>query len=168
MVDNPLLSYIDVRHAHFLPPSLTIREAWDLTPRYTTVEDHALVRDESTKCVSQSRKTHIPVEGPDAPVQVAEPMAAESANPSKAEADLGEEMVTRRTLNIDRFLLSTCPVAQSQKTPSKEWTLPPPSSRAKKKQRVSDQPPKVPGDAPVRTPPRASGGFTTQEPAGIT
>ena len=54
---------------------------------------------------------HIPVKGPDAPVQVAEPVAVESANPSEAEADLGQEMVTRRTLTIDRFLLSTCPIA---------------------------------------------------------
>ena len=102
LVDNPHLSYIDVRHTRFLPPSLTIREARDLGPRYTTVEDRALVR-ESAKCVSQSRKTHIPVEGPDSPVQVAEPVAVESANPSEVEADLGEEMVTRRTLTIDRF-----------------------------------------------------------------
>lgn len=132
LVDNPLLSYIDVRHAHFLPPSLTIREAWDLAPRYTTVEDHALVRDESTKCVSQSRKTHIPVEGPDAPVQVVEPVAVESANPSEAEADLGEEMVTRRTLTSYRFLPITRLAAQPQKAPGKEQIPPPPSSHAKK------------------------------------
>ena len=100
MVDNPFLSYIDVRHARFLSPSLTIMEARDLGPRYTTVEDRALVR-ESAKCVSQRRKTHIPVEGPYSLVQVAEPVAVESANPSEAEADLGEEMVTRRTLTID-------------------------------------------------------------------
>ena len=37
LVDNPLLSYIDVRHASFLPPQLTVGEARDLGPRYTTV-----------------------------------------------------------------------------------------------------------------------------------
>ena len=65
------------------------------------MEDSAPVKDDSAKCVSQSCKTHIPVEGLDALVQVAELVAAESANPSEVKADLGEEMVTRRTLTID-------------------------------------------------------------------
>ena len=43
LVDNPLFSYIDIRHANFLPPSLTIGEARDLSPRYTTAEDRAPV-----------------------------------------------------------------------------------------------------------------------------
>lgn len=38
LVDNPLLSYIDVRHASFLPPQLTVGEARDLGPRYTTAD----------------------------------------------------------------------------------------------------------------------------------
>lgn len=46
LVDNPLLSYIDIRHANFLPPSLTVGEARDLGPKYITIEDLALVRDE--------------------------------------------------------------------------------------------------------------------------
>ena len=32
LVDSPLLSYIDVQHANFLPPQLTIGEAHDLDP----------------------------------------------------------------------------------------------------------------------------------------
>ena len=112
---------------------MTVGEAQDLGPRYITVEDHAPVRDELAEHMSQNCKTHIPVEGLDASVQVAEPVIAKSANPSKAEANLGEEMVTRRTLTINQFLLGTCPAAQPQKTPSKEWTPPPSSSCAKKK-----------------------------------
>ena len=38
LVDNPLLSYIDVRHASFLPLQLTVGEARDLGPRYTTAD----------------------------------------------------------------------------------------------------------------------------------
>lgn len=52
MVDSPLLSYIDVWHTNFLPPSLTVGEARDLGPKYTTAEDLAPVRDESTVRVS--------------------------------------------------------------------------------------------------------------------
>ena len=32
LVDNPLLSYIDIRHPNFLPPNLTVGEAQDLGP----------------------------------------------------------------------------------------------------------------------------------------
>nr|XP_023929591.1 receptor-like protein EIX1 [Quercus suber] len=64
-VDNPLLSYINVRHANFLPPSLTTGEARDFGPHYITVEDLALVRDELAERVSRAltEQGHIPVEG---------------------------------------------------------------------------------------------------------
>ena len=52
LVDSLLLSYIDVQHANFLPPFLTVGEARDLGPRYTTMEDCAPVRDESAELVS--------------------------------------------------------------------------------------------------------------------
>ena len=87
-MDSPLLSYIDVWHTNFLPPSSTFGEAWDLGPRYTTGEDRAIVRDESAKRVSQSRKVHVPVEKLEAPTQPAEPEEA-----AKARQDA--EMVTR-------------------------------------------------------------------------
>ena len=164
LVDSSLFSYIDVRHAKFLPPSLTTGEARDLSPRYTIVEDLALVRDESTKRVSQSRKAHNLVEGPDTSIQEAEPIAVKPVHSLEVEANLGEKMVTRHTLSIDRFLLGAYPTAQPQKTPTKDRTPPPPSSsRAKKKQCVSD-PPKVPSDAPSKNPPRASGGIVIREP----
>ncbi|KAK9990369.1 hypothetical protein SO802_025354 [Lithocarpus litseifolius] len=53
LVDSPLLSYIDVRHTNFLPPSLIISEAQDVGPRYTIADDLAPVRDESTEKASQ-------------------------------------------------------------------------------------------------------------------
>ena len=52
LVDSPLLSYIDVQHVNFLSPSLTVGEAQDLGPRYTTVKDLAPVRDELAERVS--------------------------------------------------------------------------------------------------------------------
>ena len=76
------------------------------------MEDRAPVRDKSAECMSQSHKTDIPVEGLDTPIQVAELVAAEPANPSEVKADLGEEMVTKRTLTIYRFLPGTHPAAQ--------------------------------------------------------
>ncbi|KAL0000447.1 hypothetical protein SO802_014228 [Lithocarpus litseifolius] len=104
LVDSPLLSYIDVRHANFLPPSLTVGEARDLGPRYTTAEDLAPVRDESAERVSQSRKAHIPVEEPDAPVQVAKPVAAVPVHSLEAEANSGEEMKLAEDVEREKAL----------------------------------------------------------------
>lgn len=92
-----MLSYIDVRHSNLLPPQLTVGEAWDLSPQYTTVEDLALVRDALAEFMSQSRIVHIPVERPEAPTQAGE-----------------DEMVTRKTMTISRFVLGAWPTLQRQ------------------------------------------------------
>ena len=65
-MDSPLLFYIDVWHANFLPPPLTVKEAQDLSPKYTTAEDCAPVRDESVE-QSQSYTVHVPIEEQEAP-----------------------------------------------------------------------------------------------------
>ena len=80
LVDSPLLLYIDVRHANLLPPSLMVGEARDLGLRYTTTNSLAPIRDALVDLVSQSCRVHIPVEEPEALIQVAEPAAAESIN----------------------------------------------------------------------------------------
>ena len=54
LLDSPLLSYIDVRHANFLPLKLTSGEAWDLGLRYITTDNLAPIRDESAERVFQS------------------------------------------------------------------------------------------------------------------
>ena len=144
LVDSPLLSYIDIRPANFLPPSLTTGETQDLGPCYTTAEDLALVKNESVKRVSRSHKAHIPIERPNTPAQVAEAAIAEPANP-EAEANL-EDMVMRRTLSIDHFLPNTRLASQPQQPLTWDRTPPLPFGHAKKKQRVGDPPLRVPSD----------------------
>ena len=102
-MDNPLLSYVDVRHANFLPPPLTVGETQDLSPKYTAAEDCALVRDETVE-QSQSCTVHVPIEEQEAPAQPIEPEVI------KAHQD--DDMATRRKMTVDRFLPNTRPVAQ--------------------------------------------------------
>ena len=77
LVDSPLLSYIDVRHANFLPPKLTVGEARDLGPWYTCSDELVTVRDESAKRVSQNRQIHVLVE-PEAPIELEAPVEPEA------------------------------------------------------------------------------------------
>ena len=43
LVDSPLLSYIDVRHANFLPPKFIVGEARELGRRYTCSDELVLL-----------------------------------------------------------------------------------------------------------------------------
>ena len=52
LVDSPLLSYIDVRYANFLPPKLTTGEVREFEKRYTCSDKLAPLRDESAERVS--------------------------------------------------------------------------------------------------------------------
>ena len=52
LVDNPLLSYIDVRHLNFLPLKFTVGEARDLGRRYTCSDELAFIRDELAELAS--------------------------------------------------------------------------------------------------------------------
>ena len=72
-----MLSFIDVQHTNLLPPQLTVGEVRDFGPWFTSTESLVPVRDISADLVSQSLKVHVPVGEPKAPVQVAEPAAAE-------------------------------------------------------------------------------------------
>ena len=92
LLDNPLLSYIDVRHANFLPPNLISSEARDLGLRYITAEDLAPIRDESAERVSRNRQEHVPIEEQVDPVPPAKQEAVE-VNPDA-------EMVTRRKMTV--------------------------------------------------------------------
>ena len=112
LMDSPLLSYIDMRYASFLLTQLTVGEARNLDPRYTTADSIALVRDASENLVSQSHRAHILIEEQGALARASEPTVAESVNSSGAGADQDEEMVIKRTITIDRFFLSTYLAAQ--------------------------------------------------------
>ena len=108
LVDSPFLSYIDVRHANFLPSRLMVGEARDLGPRYTCSDELAPIRDESTKRVSRRRRelAHQQVEQGNPPpaepkvLVQEEEAAAESVHSSGAES----EMVTRRVMSISHFM----------------------------------------------------------------
>ena len=162
------MSYIDIRYANFLPPSLTVGEARDLGPKYITAEDLALVRDKLAERVSQIRRVHVPVKEPKAPVQVTEPTIAKSVHSSRAEFDFGEEeMVMRRALTIDHFVPGAWSVARQQEPQGRDPTPPPPPpSCSWKRQHTTEQLTVGLGDAPSRTPPRAFGGITIRETRG--
>ena len=70
LVDNPLLSYIDVRHPNILPSSLTVGEARDFGPRKVRAKSLAPLRDTSVEKVSRNHAIHRLVEEPQAQVQV--------------------------------------------------------------------------------------------------
>ena len=111
LVDNPLLSYIDVWHANFLPPNFTVGEARDLGRCYTCSDELAPIRDESAKLVSRRLRelAHeaIQQEEPAEPktlVQEAEHATVESSDSSRTHPTRGEEMVTHKTLSVSRFI----------------------------------------------------------------
>ena len=54
----------------------------------------------------------MPIGEPEAPIQVVQPAAAELVNSLEAKAGQFEEMVTKCTMTIDRFLPSTHPTTQ--------------------------------------------------------
>lgn len=130
-MDSLLLSYIDVRHTNLLPPGLTVGEARDLGPRYTTAKDLALVRDASIELVSQSRRVHILIEDLEAPIQVAEPAAADSVNSLEAEADQEDnEMVVKRKMGLARFVPRAHLSGQQQPPPVRSQTPSPAPARS--------------------------------------
>ena len=88
LVDSPLLSYIDVRHANFLPPKFIVSEAQDIGRRYTYSDELAPIRDETAELASRllRERAHeavqreaIPTE-PEAPIQEAKQEAIESSD----------------------------------------------------------------------------------------
>ena len=145
LVNSPLLSYIDVRHANFLPPRLTVGEARDLGPRYTCSDELAPIRDKSAKHVSRRRQelAHQQVKQnnpsptePEAPAQEEE-AAAESVQSSRAEP----EMVTRKVMSISCFVPDVQAPEQQQPPPTQVQfpPPPPPPSRQRKRPRTIEQ-----------------------------
>ena len=120
LVDGPLLSYIDICHPNFLPPNL-VDNARDLGPRLTKVESLVLVRDASANTIFQDHSVHKPVKEAGAAVQLAEQVEVESINSFEVEADQEKgNMVTRRTMTMERFIPSARPLAQQQQAPGRD------------------------------------------------
>ena len=184
LVENPLLSYIDVRHASFLSPKLTVGEARKLGKRYTYSDEIAPLRDESEERMSRHLRelAHKPVQEevpvqeptqpedpvkPEAPVEEAEHLVVDVTDLSNTEPFLDEDMVTQKTMTIDLFV----PGARQamQQPPSQSQTQAPPSppppqtERLWKRQRIAEQTTTGPRDAVVRTPPRPTGGIVIHE-----
>ena len=108
LVESPLLLYIDVWHANFLPPRLTIGEARDLGSRYTCSDELAPIRDKSAECVSRRRRelAFQQVEQRNPPPEELEALAQEEEAAAKLVHSSGaeSEMVTRRVMSISRFM----------------------------------------------------------------
>ena len=142
LVDSPLLSYIDVQHMNFLLPRFTVGEARESGRRYICSDELAPLRDESAECVSRCLRklAHQPVQEeapiqkepaqpeepvePEAPVKEAEQVVVDITDPSDTEPFLNKNMVTRRAMTIDRFMLDARQA--TQQPPSQSHTQAPP------------------------------------------
>ena len=124
------MSYIDVRHANVLLPRFTVGEARELGRRYTYSDELAPLRDELVERVSRHLQelAHEPVqeevpvqeepaqpEEPvelEAPVEEAEQFVVDITDLLDTEPVLSEDMVTRKAMTIDRFVLGARQVVQ--------------------------------------------------------
>ena len=145
LVDSPLLSYIDIRYANFLPPKLTTGEVREFGKHYTCSDELAPLRDKFTERVSrclrelaheaikkealvqEPAQLENPVE-PEAPIVEAKHLALEATNLSATDTLLGEDMVTRKVMTIYRFLPGTRHATQPPPSPSRSQVPPPPQA----------------------------------------
>ena len=118
-MDNPLLSYIDVRHTNFLPPNFTVGEARDIGLRYACSNELVPIRDKSAEvasrylreCALEAVQQEVVPAEPEAPVQEAEEEAIKSSDSSWMHT-VPEEMVTRKTLTVSCFIPSASQTVQ--------------------------------------------------------
>lgn len=83
-------------------------------------------------------------------VQPTKQIEVELINSFEVEAEQEEgNMVTRRTMTMERFIPSADPSAQQQQASGRDQH--PPATRTRKRQRIAD-PPRVQEEAPSRTP----------------
>ena len=116
LVNIPLLSYIDVRYANFLPPKLTTGEAREFGRCFTCSDELAPLRDESaervSRCLREFAHEAIQQEGPvqeqqqpeNPPVEPQQPVIEAAALLAEA-IQPGGRMVSRKVMTIDRFVL---------------------------------------------------------------
>ena len=115
LVDNPLLSYINVRYTNFLLPTLTTGEARDFGRRFTCSDELAPLRDEFAERVSRRLRelAHEAVqqEGlvqeqpqPENPSAETQQPVVEAAALSVEAIHPGGRIVPRKVMTIDRFV----------------------------------------------------------------
>ena len=123
-----------------MPPKLIVGEPRDLGRRYSCSDELALLRDQLVELASrrlwelahEAVQQEQPTE-PEAAVREAEHVAAESSDSSRTHLALGEEMVTRKTLSVSRFIPGACLIVQQQPPQGCGQTppaYPPPTPRA--------------------------------------
>ena len=145
LVDSPFLSYINVQHANFLPPRLTVGEARDLDPRYICSNELAPIKDESAERVSRRRRelAHQQVEQGNSPAAELEAPAQEEEATTKSVHSSGAEskMVTKKDMSISRFVPGAQTSEQQQPPPAQAQSPPPstPPSRHRKRPRTVEQ-----------------------------
>ena len=181
LVDSPVLSYIDVWHANFLLPRLTIGEARDLSKRYTCSDELAPLQDKFVERASQRLQelAHKAIHEAlvQEPAHPKDPVEAEAPTMEAEQFVINlpatgsfprEEMVTRKTMTIDHFVPDARQAAQPPPSQNQVHVPPPPpppqAGQVRKRQEVADHPPMGSGDAVILTPPRPTGGIVIQEP----
>nr|POF11146.1 regulatory-associated protein of tor 1 [Quercus suber] len=96
-------------YPNFLPSNLAVGEAQDLRPRLGKADALVPVRDTSANSVFQGHSVHILVDKPHVEVQPSDQEEAKLVNSSSVEIEQAEgEMVVRRNMIVDRFLLGGC------------------------------------------------------------
>ena len=143
---------------------LTTGEAREFGKRYTCSDELAPLRDESAERVSRrlrelaheaiQQKAPIQEQAqPENPVVEAEHPALEATSLSGTDTHLGKDMVARRAMTIDRFVPGARQPTQPPPSQGRSQVPPPPPSsqagRARKKQKVVDQPSTGPGEVAV-------------------
>ena len=161
-------------------------EARELSRRYTCSDELVPLQDESTERMSQRLRelAHAPVEEeapvqeepaqpkepakPEAPAQETDQLAVDITNLSDTKSVHSGDMVTRKTMTIDRFVPGARQAVQQQPSQGQGQTPPPPpppqTERTRKRQHVAEHTSTGPGDVVAWTPPRPSSSIVIQEP----
>ena len=139
LVDSPMLSYIDVRYVSFLPPKLMTREAREYGKCYTYFDELAPLWDKSAERVSRRLRElahkaiqqKAPVQEqaqPENPVVEPEHPVLEATILSAADTNPDENMVAKRVMTIDRFVLVARQPTQPPPSQGQSQVPPPPPS----------------------------------------
>jgi len=124
------------------------------------------IREIAHEAVQQDQAQEQPI--PENPAAVNQQQVIEAAALLARAVQPKKKMVSRKVLSVERFVPGA---RQSNQPPPLQGRgqVPQPSpptqaGRARKKQKVTDQPSTCPGEAAAQTPPRPTGGIVIREP----